>query len=91
MSNKTTDTLNHLKQQTVYLAHQLLEIQTKKELNDLILKACKVNDSNVQLYIKFQEGFITEREFIEALDTTEEHRYQLALAFLDSFSHAYNL
>jgi len=91
MSNKTTDTLNYLKQQNVSFAHQLLDIQTQKELNDLILSACNVNESNVQLYIKFREGFLTEREFIEALDITEQHRYQLALAFLDSFSLANNL
>ena len=91
MTHKTIDTINYLNQQTVYLAHQLLEIQTQKELNDLILTACKVNESNVQLYNKFREGFITEREFIEALDITEEHRYKLALAFLDSFSLANNL
>ena len=54
-------------------------------ITELMLEAVEADPMNVDLYKRLMDGYISEREFIDALEgVTDDFRYHLALAFLDS-------
>ena len=71
------------------LANEIHLLQVNQTIVDLVITACTKNGSNEELYKQLQEGFLTEREFIDSLkDVPDTLRYQLAMAFLDSHNIA---
>ena len=92
-----------LKSKTIYIAATLQELharrraladeihllQVNQTIVELVITACVKNPENEELYGQLQEGYLTEREFIDNLkDVSETLRYQLAMAFLDSHAIA---
>ena len=92
-----------LKSKTIYIAATLQELEARKRsladeihmlqvnqtIVELVISACVKNAENEELYGQFQEGYLTEREFIEHLkDVSDVLRYQLAMAFLDAHAIA---
>jgi len=54
-------------------------------ITDLMLEAVDREPMNADLYQRLMDGYISEREFIDALENVSQSlRYHLALAFLDS-------
>ena len=54
-------------------------------ITELMIEAVEADPMNADLYQRLMDGYITEREFIDALEgVTADFRYHLALAFLDS-------
>ena len=67
------------------LANEIHLLQVNQTIVDLVITACTKNADNEAIYKQLQEGFLTEREFIDNLkDVSDALRYQLAMAFLDS-------
>ena len=92
-----------LKSKTIYIAATLQELHARKRsladeihllqvnqtIVELVITACVKNPENEELYGQLQEGYLTEREFIEALyDISDSIRYHLAMAFLDAHAIA---
>ena len=71
------------------LADEIHLLQVNQTIVLIVITACTKNPDNEELYKQLQEGFLTEREFIDSLkDVPDELRYQLAMAFLDSHAIA---
>ena len=82
-------TLQELQARKRSLADEIHLLQVNQAIVDLVISACVKNPENEELYVQFQEGYLTEREFIDNLkDVSETLRYQLAMAFLDSHAIA---
>ena len=82
-------TLQELHARKRSLADEIHLLQVNQTIVDLVITACIKNTDNEELYKQFQEGYLTEREFIDNLkDVSETLRYQLAMAFLDSHAIA---
>ena len=71
------------------LADEIHLLQVNQTIVLISITACNKNPDNAELYEQFQEGYITEREFVESLkDISNALRYQLSLAFLDAHAIA---
>ena len=82
-------TLQELLARKRSLADEIHLLQVNQTIVELVISACVKNAENEELYGQFQEGYLTEREFIDNLkDVSDELRYQLAMAFLDSHAIA---
>lgn len=78
-------TLQELHARKRSLADEIHLLQVNQTIVELVISACVKNPENEELYGQLQEGYLTEREFIDNLkDVPETLRYHLALAFLDS-------
>jgi len=61
------------------------EVRVNLLITDLMLEAVDRDPMNADSYQRLMDGYISEREFIDALEgVTDDFRYHLALAFLDS-------
>ena len=88
-SPSSSFTLQTLLDRKHSLASEIHLLQVNQTIVDLIITACTKNSDNENLYKQLQEGFLTEREFIDNLkDVPDTLRYQLAMAFLDSHNIA---
>ena len=77
-------TLQELLARKRSLADEIHLLQVNQAIVELVITACTKNAKNEELYAQFQEGYLTEREFIEALKGVDAGlRYQLAMAYLD--------
>ena len=82
-------TLQELHARRRALADEIHLLQVNQTIVELVITACVKNPENEELYGQLQEGYLTEREFIDNLkDVSETLRYQLAMAFLDSHAIA---
>ena len=82
-------TLQELLARKRSLADEIHLLQVNQTIVELVITACVKNPENEELYGQLQDGFLTEREFIDHLkDVSETLRYQLAMAFLDSHAIA---
>ena len=78
-------TLQVLREKRITLQEQSEEVRVNLMINELISDAVERDPMNADLYNQLLDGYITEREFIDALEgVTADFRYHLALAFLDS-------
>ena len=78
-------TLQVLQERRISLLNQSEEVRVNLLINDLVLEAVEKEPMNADLYKRLMDGYITEREFIDALENVSQSlRYHLALAFLDS-------
>jgi len=61
------------------------EVRVNLLITELMLEAVEQSPMNADMYTRLMEGYLSEREFIDALEgVTADFRYHLALAFLDS-------
>ena len=82
-------TLQELLARKRSLADEIHLLQVNQAIVELVISACVKNSENEELYGQLQDGYLTEREFIDSLkDVSDELRYQLAMAFLDSHAIA---
>ena len=78
-------TLQVLREKRIMLQQQSEEVRVNLLLNELIEEAVEREPMNADLYKRLLDGYITEREFIDALENVSQTlRYHLALAFLDA-------
>ena len=78
-------TLQVLRERRISLQQQSEEVRVNLLINDLVLEAVEQDPMNADLYKRLMDGYITEREFIDALENVSQSlRYHLALAFLDA-------
>ena len=78
-------TLQELLARKRSLADEIHVLQVNQTIVELVISACVKNPENEELYGQLQEGYLTEREFIDNLkDVPETLRYQLAMAYLDA-------
>ena len=82
-------TLQELQERRISLQNESELVRVNLLINDLVLEAVDKDPMNADLYKRLMDGYITEREFIDALDNVSQSlRYHLALAFLDSHNIA---
>ena len=78
-------TLQVIRERRISLQQQSEEVRVNLLINDLVLEAVEQDPMNADLYKRLMDGYITEREFIDALEgVSQSLRYHLALAFLDA-------
>ena len=78
-------TLQVLREKRIMLQQQSEEVRVNLLINELVEEAVEREPMNADLYKRLLDGYITEREFIDALENVSQSlRYHLALAFLDS-------
>jgi len=78
-------TLQVLREKRVMLQQQSEEVRVNLLINELVEEAVEQSPMNADLYKRLLDGYITEREFIDALENVSQSiRYHLALAFLDA-------
>ena len=78
-------TLQVLREKRIALQQQSEEARVNLLLNELIEEAVEREPMNADLYKRLLDGYITEREFIDALENVSQSlRYHLALTFLDA-------
>jgi transcriptional regulator with PAS, ATPase and Fis domain len=78
-------TLQVLREKRIMLQQQSEEVRVNLLINELVEEAVEREPMNADLYKRLMDGYITEREFIDALENVSQSlRYHLALAFLDS-------
>ena len=84
-TNKSLSTVQVLQSRIRTMEDEIFLLQVNKTIFGLVITACRNNAKNGELYDQLQEGYLTEREFIEALeDVSDSLRYQLAMAYLDA-------
>ena len=82
-------TLQELQERRISLQNESELVRVNLLINELVLEAVDKDPMNADLYKRLMDGYITEREFIDALDNVSQSlRYHLALAFLDSHNIA---
>ena len=78
-------TLQVLREKRIMLQQQSEEVRVNLLINELVEEAVEREPMNADLYKRLLDGYISEREFIDALENVSQSlRYHLALAFLDS-------
>ena len=78
-------TLQVLREKRIMLQQQSEEVRVNLLINELVEEAVEQSPMNADLYKRLMDGYLSEREFIDALEgVTADFRYHLALAFLDS-------
>ena len=78
-------TLQELQDRRISLQNESELVRVNLLINELVLEAVDKDPMNADLYKRLMDGYITEREFIDALDNVSQSlRYHLALAFLDA-------
>ena len=78
-------TLQVLREKRIMLQQQSEEVRVNLLINELVEEAVEREPMNADLYKRLLNGYISEREFIDALENVSQSlRYHLALAFLDS-------
>ena len=78
-------TLQVLREKRTMLQQQSEEVRVNLLINELVEEAVEREPMNADLYKRLLDGYISEREFIDALENVSQSiRYHLALAFLDS-------
>ena len=82
-------TLQELQERRISLQNESELVRVNLLINELVLEAVDKDPMNADLYKRLMDGYITEREFIDALDNVSQSlRYHLALAFLDAHNIA---
>ena len=78
-------TIRKLQARRVDYLNESEEVRINLLITELMLEAVDRDPINADLYQRLMDGYISEREFIDALEgVTADFRYHLALAFLDS-------
>ena len=78
-------TLQVLREKRIMLQQQSEEVRVNLLINELVDEAVERSPFNADLYKRLMDGYLSEREFIDALeDVSQSIRYHLALAFLDA-------
>ena len=78
-------TLQVLREKRIMLQQQSEEVRVNLLINELVEEAVEREPMNADLYKRLMDGYITEREFIDALENVSQAlRFHLALAFLDA-------
>ena len=78
-------TLQVLREKRIMLQQQSEEVRVNLLINELVEEAVEREPMNADLYKRLLDGYISEREFIDALENVSQSlRYHLALAFLDA-------
>jgi transcriptional regulator with PAS, ATPase and Fis domain len=78
-------TLQVLREKRIMLQQKSEEVRVNLLINELVEEAVEREPMNADLYKRLMDGYITEREFIDALENVSQSlRYHLALAFLDA-------
>ena len=81
-------TLQVLQERRISLLNQSEEVRVNLLINDLVLEAVEKDPMNADLYKRLMDGYITEREFVDALENVSQAlRFHLALAFLDAHNN----
>jgi hypothetical protein len=82
-------TLQVLREKRIMLQQQSEEVRVNLLINELVEEAVEREPMNADLYKRLLDGYISEREFIDALENVSQSlRYHLALAFLDAHNIA---
>ena len=78
-------TLQVLREKRIMLLQQSEEVRVNLLINELVEEAVEQSPMNADLYKRLLDGYISEREFIDALENVSQTlRFHLALAFLDA-------
>ena len=82
-------TLQVLREKRIMLQQQSEEVRVNLLINELVEEAVEREPMNADLYKRLLDGYISEREFIDALENVSQSlRYHLALTFLDAHNLA---
>ena len=82
-------TLQVLREKRIMLQQQSEEVRVNLLINELVEEAVEREPMNADLYKRLLDGYISEREFIDALENVSQSlRYHLALTFHDAHNLA---